>query len=102
MSTVSTAVGTGAAATGAIVTVPGVIKTRRQSKRLSAYLLIIHHKYDEIRKAEPINREEYLDFLEGIRRDIIYLLYRRHISENQYKMLDDRIIEYLNKINNLR
>jgi hypothetical protein len=42
-----------------------------------------------------------LDFLEGLRSDIIYLLQRRDINENQYKMLDDRIIEYLNKINNL-
>ena len=47
------------------------------------------------------NTREYLDILEGLRRDIIYLLHRREINENQYKMLDDRIIEYLNKINNL-
>ena len=47
----------------------------------------------------PANKKEYLDFLEGLRSDIIYLLHRREINENQYKMLDDRIIEYLNKIN---
>lgn len=102
LSTVSTAVGTGAAATGAIVTVPGVLKTRKQSEYLSAYLLKIHDKYDEFcKKTKPANKRKYLDFLEGLRSEIIYLLQKRAINENQYKMLDDRIIEYLNKINNL-
>jgi hypothetical protein len=99
----STATGTGAAATGIIVTVPGVLRTRKQSKCLSTYLLKIHHKYDELRKrTKSVDKKEYLDFLQGLRSDIIYLLQRREINENQYKMLEDRIIEYLNKINNLR
>ncbi|HXX99001.1 MAG TPA: hypothetical protein VEL11_18060 [Candidatus Bathyarchaeia archaeon] len=101
LSMLSTATGTGAAATGIIATVPGVLRTRKQSKCMSIYLLKIHHGYDELRK-KPANTREYLDILEGLRRDIIYLLHRRDINENQYKMLDDRIIEYLNKINNLR
>ena len=103
LSFVSTAAGTGAAATGIIATVPGVLRTRNQSKCMSTYLLKIHHKYDELgKRTESVDKEEYLDFLEGLRSDIIYLLHRREINENQYKMLDDRIIEYLNKINNLR
>ena len=97
----STATGTGAAATGIIATVPGVLRTRKQSKCMSIYLLKIHHGYDELRK-KSANTREYLDILEGLLRDIIYLLQRREINENQYKMLDDRIIEYLNKINNLK
>jgi hypothetical protein len=36
------------------------------------------------------------------RSDIIYLLHRRDINKNQYKMVDDRIIEHLNKVNDLR
>jgi len=103
LSTVSTAVGTGAAATGAIVTVPGVLRTRKQSKCLSTYLLKIHDKYDEFcKKTKPANNKKYLDFLEALRSEIIYLLQRREINENQYKMLDDRIIEYLNKITHLK
>jgi hypothetical protein len=94
----STATGTGAAATGIIATVPGVLRTRKQSKCMSIYLLKIHHGYDELGK-KSANTREYLDILEGLRRDIIYLLQRGEINENQYKMLDDRIIEYLNKIN---
>jgi len=97
LSMLSTATGTGAAATGIIATVPGVLRTRKQSKCMSIYLLKIHHEYDELKKSA--NTREYLDILEGLRRDIIYLLQRREINENQYKMLDDRIIEYLNKIN---
>jgi hypothetical protein len=87
-------------ATGIIATVPGVLRTRKQSKCMSIYLLKIHHGYDELRK-KPAKTREYLDILEGLRRDIIYLLQRGEINENQYKMLDDRIIEYLNKINHL-
>jgi hypothetical protein len=98
LSSISTVVGTGAAATGAIVTVPGILRTRKQSKCLSIYLLKIHGKYDELcDKTKSADKREYLDFLEGLRSDIIYLLQRRDINENQYKMLDDRIIEYLNK-----
>jgi hypothetical protein len=98
LSMFSTVTGTGAMATGIIATVPGVLRTRKQSKCMSIYLLKIHHKYDELRK-KPTKTREYLDILEGLRRDIIYLLQRREINENQYKVLDDRIIEYLNKIN---
>jgi hypothetical protein len=42
LSTISTAIGTGAAATGAIVTVPGFLRGRKQSKFLGTYLLKIH------------------------------------------------------------
>ena len=102
LSTISTAVGTGAAATGTIVTVPGVLRTRKRSKLLSIYLLKIHDNYIKLyRKTKPPENKKYLDFLEGLRGEIIYLLQRRDINENQYKMLDDRILEYLNKINNL-
>jgi hypothetical protein len=100
LSMLSTVTGTGAMATGIIVTVPGVLRTRKQSKCMSIYLLKIHHGYDELRK-KPTSKNEYLDILEGLRHDIIYLLQRRDINENQYKMLDDRIIEYLSKINHL-
>ena len=100
LSTISTAIGTGAAATGAIVTVPGFLRARKQSKFLGTYLLKIHNKYDELCKTtKPTNKNknEYLDFLDALRCDIIYLLQKRDINENQYKMLDDRITEYLRK-----
>ena len=69
----STVTGTGAMATGIIVTVPGVLRTRKQSKCMSTYLLKIHHKYDEFKTKSP-DKKEYLEFLEGLRSDIIYLL----------------------------
>jgi hypothetical protein len=101
LSMLSTAAGTGAAATGIIATVPGVLRSRKQSKSMSIYLLKIHRRYDELGK-KPAKTREHLDILEGLRRDIIYLLQRREINENQYKMLDDRMIEYQNKVNNLK
>jgi hypothetical protein len=102
LSFVSTAAGTGAAATGIITTIPRSIKNRKQSKCMISYLLKIHHIYDEVCKNKSRDKKEYLDFLQGLRGDIIYLLQRRDINENQYKMLDERIIEYLTKITNLR
>jgi hypothetical protein len=88
LSMLSTASGTGAAATGIIATVPGVLGTRNQSKCVSTYLLKVHNKYDElVKKTKSADKKEYLDFLEGLRSDIIYLLQRRDINENQYKML---------------
>ena len=104
LSTISTAIGTGAAATGAIVTVPGFLSTRKQPKLLATYLLKIHNKYDELCKTtKPANKNknEYLDFLDALRCDIIYLLQKGDINENQYKMLDDRITEYLRKATDL-
>jgi hypothetical protein len=102
LSTISTAIGTGAAATGVIVTVPGFLRGRKQSKYLGTYLLKIHDKYDKLCKTtKPANKNknknEYLDFLDALRCDIIYLLQKGDINENQYKMLDDRITEYLRK-----
>ncbi|MFY9873270.1 MAG: hypothetical protein WAK17_26470 [Candidatus Nitrosopolaris sp.] len=102
LSILSTAPGTGAAATGIMTTVPGVLRTRKQSKYLIGYLLKIHYKYDEVCTNKSTDIREYLDFLQGLRGDIIYLLQRRLINENQYKMLDDRIIEYLTKITKLK
>ncbi|MGA9150173.1 MAG: hypothetical protein WBZ36_06330 [Candidatus Nitrosopolaris sp.] len=101
LSILSTAAGTGAAATGIMTTIPGVLRTRKQSKYVIGYLLKIHYKYDEVCKNKSRDKNEFLDFLQGLRGDIIYLLQRRLINENQYKMLDDRIIEYLTKITNL-
>jgi hypothetical protein len=102
LSMISTVTGTGAMATGIIVTVPGVLRTRKQSRHMSTYLLKIHQKYDELCKTKSADKKECSEFLEYLRSDIIYLLGRREINEHQFKMLDDRIIEYLNKINNLR
>jgi hypothetical protein len=101
LSTISTAIGTGAAATGAIVTVPGFLRARKQPKFLAIYLLKIHNEYDRLcKKTKSLdkNKNEYLDFLESLRRDIIYLLENGDINENQYKMLEDRIAEYMSKI----
>ena len=53
LSTVSTLVGTGASATGATVTVPGVLRTRNQSKCL---WLLVDYGYEEFRKM-PVNIE---------------------------------------------
>jgi hypothetical protein len=106
LSTISTAIGTGAAATGVIVTVPGFLSTRKQPKLLATYLLKIHNKYDKLCKTtKPANKNknknEYLDFLDALRCDIIYLLQKGDINENQYKMLYDRITEYLRKATDL-
>jgi Sec-independent protein secretion pathway component TatC len=50
LSTISTAIGTGAAATGAIVTVPGFLRARKQPKFLAIYLRSIMNMTDFVKK----------------------------------------------------
>jgi hypothetical protein len=105
LSTISTAIGTGAAAMGAIVTVPGYLRARKQPKCLAAYLLKIHNKYDELCRYPNLtdkSKNEYRDLLDSLRCNIIHSLKNAEINENQYRLLEDRIAEYFNKLNYLK
>jgi len=53
----------------------------------------INKKYNEFNKDGNgiLSKRQYLDGLENIRDTITYLLQRRDINENQFKMLDDKI-----------
>ena len=66
------------------------------------YLFKVHNEYSQLcrktTKPTDKNKDEYQDFLETLRCDIIYLLQNGSISEYHYKMLDDRITEYLGRI----
>jgi hypothetical protein len=103
LSTISTVIGTGAAASGAVVTVPGFLRSRKQSKFMGVYLLEIHIKYNELVTTRPTvkTKNAYLYFLDTLRCDIIWLLQKGNINENQFKMLDDRITEFLRRTNDL-
>ena len=61
LSIISTVTGTGAMATGIIVTVPGVLRARNRSRCMSTNLLKIHHKYDEL-NTKSADKREYLEF----------------------------------------
>ena len=52
---------------------------------------------NSVKKTKPANKRKYLDFLECLRSEIYLSVAGEAINKNQYKMLDDRIIEYLNK-----
>ena len=78
-----------------------ILSTGAQRLTIATYLIKIHNKYDELcrktkTKTEPTdkNKYEYLDFLDTLLCDIIYLLQNGDINEHQYKMLDDRITEF--------
>ena len=67
------------------------------------YLFKVHNEYSQLcrkttTKPTDKNKDEYQDFLETLRCDIIYLLQNGSIIEYHYKMLDDRITEYLGRI----
>ena len=102
LSTISTTIATGVGATGAILTVPGYLRARKQPKFLAAYLLKIHNKHDELcryPKLSDKSKNEYRNFLDSLRCDIIYSLKNGDINENQYRLIEDRIAEYLNRLN---
>jgi len=101
LSTISTAIATGAGAIGAILTVPGYLRARKQPKFLAAYLLMIHNKYDELCRYPKLtdkSKNEYRNFLHSLRCEIIYSLKNGDINENQYRLIEDRIAEYLNRL----
>ena len=88
-------------------TVPGLMKTIKQPKYLATYLLKINNKYYELcikTKTKPAGRQkqnEYQDFLDTLLCDILYLLQNGNINENQYKMPNNRIAEYMSKIKHI-
>jgi len=102
LSTISTSIATAAGATGAILTVPGYLRARKQPKFLAAYLLKIHNNYTELCRYPKLidkSKNEYREFLDSLRRDIIYSLKNGDINENQYRLIEDRIAEHLNRLN---
>ena len=102
LSTISTTIATGVGAAGAILTVPGYLRARKQPKFLAAYLLKIHNKHDELcryPKLSDKSKNEYRNFLDSLRCDIIYSLKNGDINENQYRLIEERIAEYLNRLN---
>ena len=94
LSTISTAIATGAGTTGAILTVPGYLRARKLPKFLAAYLLKIHNKHDVLCRYPKLtdkSKNEYQQFLDSLRCDIIYSLKNGDINENQYRLIEDRI-----------
>jgi hypothetical protein len=94
----TTAIGTGIAIIGIILIVPNSLVKRKQIKYLSAHLLRINTKFDEFNKIKPSNKKEYVEFFMNSKNEIIYLLKNKKINEDQYKILDDKINHYLEKI----
>ena len=102
LSTISTTIATGVGAAGAILTVPGYLRARKQPKFLASYLLKIHNKHDELwryPKLSDKSKNEYRNFLDSLRCDIIYSLKNGDINENQYRLIEERIAEYLSRLN---
>ena len=96
------ALGTAVAINGAILTVPGWRRARKQSKTLSRYLYKIDAKdieFSKRSKTVSFYKLEYLTFLNDLRKEIISLVQKRAINESQYQILDDKITEYANRIN---
>lgn len=99
-SILTTYIGTGIGITGALVTVPGLVKKRKQSKYLSAHLIELNNKFIEFCKTRSMSKEEYLDYFTSTSSHIIYLLKNGKINEDQYKTLDSKINDYIDRISN--
>jgi hypothetical protein len=82
--------------------IPNYFNSRKQVNNLGIYMKDINEKYNEFNYDVngTYNKREYLHDLEDIRDTITYLLRRRDINENQFKMLDDKITDYQHKIRN--
>jgi hypothetical protein len=91
-------IGAAVAAIGIILNVPSYFIARKQSKNLSKYVSKINRKYNEFNKEKSIDRNQFVKALEDIRSNTTYSLERRDINESQYKMVDDSIAYYLDKV----
>ncbi len=98
----ATGIGVTVTIIGIITKVPGYFTSKKQANYLSMYMEMINKKYNEFNKDGNgrHNKRQYLNNLEDIRNAITYLLQRRDINENQFKMLDDKISDYQQKISN--
>jgi pYEATS domain-containing protein involved in immunity len=79
------------AAIGAIVKVPSFFTSVKQGNNLSNYMSIINKRHHEFIIEKSIDENQFLKDLEDIRSKVTNLLEQRKISENQYRMLDDKI-----------
>jgi hypothetical protein len=91
-------IGTGLAVLGAILRVPGYFTSVKQANTLSRYLAKINDKYYQFSNEKSIGKDEFVRELYEIRRSVTYLLERRDINENQYKILDDKITYYIDNL----
>jgi pYEATS domain-containing protein involved in immunity len=93
-------IGIGAAVTviGVILKVPSYFTAIKQSNNLSTYISKVNNKYNEFNEEKSIDKNQFVQDLENIRSNITYLLEKRDLSENQYKMIDDKIAYYLDKV----
>jgi hypothetical protein len=58
----------------------------------------VNKKYNEFNEEKLIDKNQFVKDLEAIRSNITYLLERRDLNESQYKMVDDKIAYYLDKV----
>jgi hypothetical protein len=65
---------------------------------LSKYVSKINKKYKQFNEEKSIDKNQFVKALEDIRNNITYLLERRGINENQFKMIDDKIAYYFDKV----
>jgi len=92
-------IGIGGTIIGATLKVPNYLTGIKHSKHFSTYIEKINNKYKEFNNTtKPVNKKQYLDDFDALRSKIIYMLERGDINEDQYKMLDDKVSDYLNKI----
>jgi YVTN family beta-propeller protein len=72
---------------------------RRQRKHLSQYRNKIDNIYDEFKKSTPKNRDDLINSLDKTQIQVTQGLEKGKISESHYRMLKDRISEYVNQSN---
>jgi hypothetical protein len=86
-------VGTGVAVSGAINTLPGYFKQKKQRKNLTLYIKDIDNDYETCK-----NTKECLSHLGLKRNAIIESLNRGEISQEQYEILDKKISDYMENV----
>jgi hypothetical protein len=91
------AIEAGVAINGTILTVPDYLRTKKQSKTLSANLNNMNDKYNEF-----CDKSKAVDILDSfmVYVKLLSIGWRKEPPHSQYKVLDDKFTEYSNSIIN--
>jgi len=97
----SLGVGIGSIIIGAIIKAPGYFRGKKQAFMLRSCIRNIndeYHKFEGKSSFIQTNKDQYLKDLERLRSHFMNLLGTRDITADQYKVLDDMITTYSNRV----
>ena len=87
-------VGIGVAVIGIITKIPPHLTSKKQKFTLRQWLIDMNYIYRKYKN----DSQQCLENLENLKNNLIQILYKGEINEDQYEMLDRKISGYIEKL----